>query len=124
MCVCPLPQEFEKPNSAYMLFYERAESSQPGASATVAAAAGAAQSPASPPKPASAPLAPQEQQPREDAADAQPEPAPAESDEPMLPASPLLAQAAPSAAAVTPNVLAQLANVSPLKVQAALSCVT
>ena len=50
-------------------------------------------------------------------AQSQQAPTDAETDELMPPASPQAMQEPPAASATSPNVLAQLANVSPLKVQ-------
>ena len=109
-------QEFDRPNSAYMLFYERAESLEPvpqtASSGPQSHDTNSSKYPIVQPEPdtehrsrqaASA----QSQQVHPDAV----------TDELMAPASPQAVQEPPAAPATSPSVSAQLASVSPLKVR-------
>lgn len=109
-------QEFDRPNSAYMLFYEQAESLEPVApSAASQPSAVPSPTPSHPSMHPDSETAPGSQQAA--ANEFQQVPAEADTDEPMLPASPQAMQSPPASVDTSPNVLAQLANVSPLKVR-------
>lgn len=108
-----LLQEFDRPNSAYMLFYERAESLEP---VPPTAGSGPHSHDISSSGDPVVQLEHDADQKSQQVAPAQSQQAPTDADELMPPASPQAMQEPPAASATSPIVLAQLANVSPLKV--------